>query len=259
VASRGHKDGATPARGAIGERVRAARERQGWNRETLAFHSGVSWAAIAQIESGRRNNLRLGTLTALADSLGVSIDYLVCGRAFTPTMLEHRSLLYASEDEFAAVVVPFLQQAVRRGEPALVVTTTENIALLRERLEPLTADGVEFVERSTWYAEPESTLEGYRSFLERSVDAGGHWVRIVGELVWKGRSESEASSWARYESLLNNALATAPATIICPYDTRALPAEIIDFARATHPYVIDREGIADSAEYSRAIGLLLER
>ena len=84
-------------------------------------------------------------------------------------------------------------------------------------------------------------------------------MRIVGELVWKGRSESEASSWARYESLLNNALASAPATIICPYDTRALPPEIIDFARATHPYVIDREGIADSAEYSRAIGLLLER
>jgi transcriptional regulator with XRE-family HTH domain len=258
VASGGHKEGATPTRGAIGERVRAARERQGWNRETLAFHSGVSWAAIAQIESGRRNNLRLATLTALADSLGVSIDYLVCGRALTPTMLEHRSLLYASEDEFAAAVVPFLQEAIRRGEPALVVTTAENIALLRERLEPLT-DGVEFEERSTWYAEPESTLERYRSFLERSVDAGGHWVRIVGELVWKGRSESEASSWARYESLLNNALASAPATIICPYDTRALPPEIIDFARATHPYVIDREGIADSAEYSRAIGLLLER
>ena len=56
--------------------LRAARARAGWSRETLAHHSGVSWSAIAQIESGRRRDVRLSSLSALADALGVSVDEL---------------------------------------------------------------------------------------------------------------------------------------------------------------------------------------
>ena len=35
----------------IGHSLRAARARAGFTREALAYHSGVSWSAIAQIES----------------------------------------------------------------------------------------------------------------------------------------------------------------------------------------------------------------
>ena len=54
----------------IGESLKAARERLGWSREALAYHSGVSWSAIAQIESGRRKDVRLSSLSALAEALG---------------------------------------------------------------------------------------------------------------------------------------------------------------------------------------------
>jgi len=63
--------------------VRAARLRRGWSRETLAHESGLSFAAITQIETGRRTELRVSSLVALADALGVSVDYLV--RADTTT------------------------------------------------------------------------------------------------------------------------------------------------------------------------------
>ena len=59
----------------IGDSLKAARTRLGWTRETLAHHSGISWSAISQIESGRRRDVRLGTLSALAEALGVSVDY----------------------------------------------------------------------------------------------------------------------------------------------------------------------------------------
>ena len=55
----------------LGESLKAARARAGWSREALAYHSGVSWSAIAQIESGRRNDVRLSSLSALAEALGV--------------------------------------------------------------------------------------------------------------------------------------------------------------------------------------------
>jgi DNA-binding XRE family transcriptional regulator len=67
----------------IAEALRRTREARGWSREELAMHSGVSYGAIAQIETGRRNDVRLRSLVALADALGVSLDELA-GRPTDP-------------------------------------------------------------------------------------------------------------------------------------------------------------------------------
>src|ERR1700736_1222500 len=97
---------------AIGPRVRAARKRLGWTREALAFHSGISWSAIAQVESGRRTNLRPSTLAALARPLGVSIDYLVGGSVSHPTMLNHSAFPYRTEDQFRTTMGSFLAEGI---------------------------------------------------------------------------------------------------------------------------------------------------
>src|ERR1700753_169051 len=105
----------------IGTRVKAARQRLGWNRETLAFHSGISWSAIAQVETGRRQNLRPSTLQALAGALGVTIDYLVAGGGRVVPMLAHRVLIYGTEPEFLETAAPFLAEGMERGEAVLSV------------------------------------------------------------------------------------------------------------------------------------------
>src|SRR5437764_5175534 len=93
--------GSSPSdRGGLGLRVRAARQRLAWTREELAYHSGVSWSAITQVESGRRRNVRPTTLAALARALGVSLDYLVEGIPSRQTMLEHSVFPYTSDDQF---------------------------------------------------------------------------------------------------------------------------------------------------------------
>src|SRR3954447_1727530 len=96
--------------------VKAARERLGWSREALAYHSGVSWAAIAQIETGRRTDVRLSSLSALARALGLSIDHLV-GHPSRPVapMLEHQALVYHSDTEFLSAVIPCLNAAIERS------------------------------------------------------------------------------------------------------------------------------------------------
>jgi DNA-binding Xre family transcriptional regulator len=60
----------------IAAALRRMREQRGWTREDLALQSGVSAAAIAQIETGRRSDVRLRSLVALAEALGVSLDEL---------------------------------------------------------------------------------------------------------------------------------------------------------------------------------------
>jgi transcriptional regulator with XRE-family HTH domain len=60
----------------IGPVLRRLRQERGWNREALAYHSGLSWAAIEQLENGRRQDPRMSTLMALARALEVPVGEL---------------------------------------------------------------------------------------------------------------------------------------------------------------------------------------
>ncbi|HUZ29654.1 MAG TPA: MEDS domain-containing protein [Solirubrobacteraceae bacterium] len=241
----------------IGQRVRAARDRRGWSREALAYHTGLSWAAITQIESGRRTNLRQATLVGLAEVLGVTIDYLVCGRTPSPPMLEHQVLLYEGDEELGASAAPFLAGALANGEAALAVTTKANLKRLRRELGE-GAKHVRFAGSSTWYRTPAAALSSYQSFVNDSVAAGAPWVRIVGEPVWNGRSAEEIQLWARYESWLNLAFRGAPLTLVCPYDLGAVSDEILELARTTHPAAHEHRSVSPSAAYREPAEFILK-
>lgn len=241
----------------IGNRVRAARQRLGWNRETLAFHSGISWSGIAQVESGRRTNLRPTTLQSLARALGLTIDYLVAGGGGGSPMLAHCALLYETDAEFLEIAVPFLAEGVERGEGTLAVTTDARIELLRDRL-GAAARKVEFAERSSWYRTPTQALVAYRDFLHARLEAGAPWVRILGEPPWSSDSPDQLRIWMRYEALLNLAFAAEPVSITCPYDKRCLDGQVLGHARATHPQTAERGGPHASSDYEDPVNLVLE-
>jgi transcriptional regulator with XRE-family HTH domain len=235
--------------GGIGSRVRAARERLGWTREALAFHAGISWSAIAQVESGRRTNVRPSTLAALSRPLGVTIDYLVNGGASRPTMLDHSAFLYGTEDQFRTAIGPFLAEGVERSEATVAVTTPSNIELLREHL-GVEARSVEFIDASCFYSTPIAALEAYRGFAEAKLQHGASWVRVVGEPLWPEGSDAEVRLWTRYESLLNLVFAASPMTIVCPYDERFVGPEILSQAHLTHPHTVGDRGFAPSPDYT---------
>ena len=242
----------------IGESLRAARTRLGWSREALAYHSGVSWSAIAQIESGRRKDVRLSSLSALAEALGVSIDYLIgASAALAPTLFEHRLVTYESDESYLEAASPFISEGLEQSQCVLVVTTPAQTALLRDTLEDA-AEHVEFADSADWYGSLSGALNRYRAFVRQKFEAGAAWVRIVGDPVWAARSEAEITAWFRYESLVNLAFAFAPATIVCPYDTRSIPEQVVAEARRTHPEMAHGSASGESATYREPEEFLLE-
>jgi transcriptional regulator with XRE-family HTH domain len=232
----------------IGDRLRAARVRRGLRRETLAVRAGISAAAIAQIESGRRRNVRPSTLAGLAGCLGVTIDHLVLGSPSTSPMLSHQALVYGTDEEFLKTAGPFLVEGRERGEASIAVTGNRNIELLREQLGS-TASEVELVGNSGWYTSPGAALAAYTAFIESSIEKGAPWVRIVGEPVWGGRSRAETRLWTQYESLLNLVFSSFPASIICPYDKRTIASSVLRQAHHTHPGTISAGTMASSPDY----------
>ncbi|MEA2448144.1 MAG: hypothetical protein QOG63_76 [Thermoleophilaceae bacterium] len=243
---------------AIGTSLRATRERRGWSREALAYHSGVSWSAIAQIESGRRADARLSSLSALAKALGVTIDHLGGNiAAAPPELLEHRVLVYGSDDEYMASVTPFLREGIERSDALLVITTPPLMELIREEF-GRDLRGAKLVLAADWYSGPLETLKRYRDFIDRSLEGGSKWVRALGEPVWAGGTEEECREWFRYESIINLSLAAAPATILCPYDARYAHPSVLHHAVSTHAECMQAGGVAASESYRSPEEYLLE-
>jgi anti-sigma regulatory factor (Ser/Thr protein kinase) len=74
-------------------------------------------------------------------------------------------------------------------------------------------------------------------------------LRFVSEPLWAGRTDAERAEAARHEALVEPALAGAPATVLCVYNSERLDAEALDCAARMHPVVIAGGQPRASAEY----------
>ena len=61
----------------IAKRVRDCRYAKGWGPDELASRASISRTALYQIECGKTETPRAGTLRRIADALGVSIESLL--------------------------------------------------------------------------------------------------------------------------------------------------------------------------------------
>jgi anti-sigma regulatory factor (Ser/Thr protein kinase) len=162
--------------------------------------------------------------------------------------LIHQALVFDSPSAFLAGAVPFVTEGVQRDDSVLAVTSAENEELLREHLEGETRR-VTFLPASGWFDSPGRTLNAHHRRIDALPGTTGI-LRVLGEPVWDGRDPLETSEWGRYESVMNVALAGARAWLMCGYDSRTLPAEIVDDARRTHPTLAVGTGSETSATYA---------
>jgi transcriptional regulator with XRE-family HTH domain len=227
------------------------------SREALAAQAGVSYGAVAQIETGRRTDIRLTTMTALAQALGVSVDYLVGQPTLVEPTLEHSAFLYASDSDFVEQSVGYLTDARDRDEPAMAVASARHLKLLRDALPPKQREGVEFADATSWYRSPGIALRAYREFVADHLDGGARWVRIIGEFT-AGKTKAEVEAWTRYEALFNVVFSTVPVTVVCAYDTRVTSRTMLTRVQRTHLTVFGgAAGAPSRAQYADPESILL--
>jgi anti-sigma regulatory factor (Ser/Thr protein kinase) len=123
---------------------------------------------------------------------------------------------------------------------------------------------VSFFFADDWYVQPSQTIAAWQRLLIEGAANGVDHTRIVGEVRF-GATADLQTSWTRYESALNAVFEHTPAWIVCPYDARALPADVIDQAWRTHPtmwnstrlksdrYELPARLLAEIAEPGRAV------
>lgn len=167
-----------------------------------------------------------------------------------PTGFVHHTCVYASDEAFLAMAVPFVEDGLARGEPVLAATTTANLDLLSRALGPR-GGLVDYAETAYFGRRPPQRVAAFFRYWQRqAAAANGGQVRILAEPVWAGRSDRDVRAWTRMESGLNAVLASTNIWMICPYDARVVPAEIVADSERTHPARMDGRESTACPEYA---------
>ncbi|MGH3670558.1 MAG: anti-sigma factor RsbA family regulatory protein [Pseudonocardiaceae bacterium] len=162
--------------------------------------------------------------------------------------LTHQALLYGSEQDFLAGIIPAVRAGLECGDLIKIVTTDRNAGWLRAELGAAAAR-VEFGDSSTSYRHPVRTLASVHRTVQ-AASRSGRRLRLIGEPLWTLRTPQENLEWARYESLVNAALAWANAFLVCVYDTRVTAPNVIADMVRTHPELVTTGGVvAPSPSY----------
>lgn len=149
----------------------------------------------------------------------------------------HETAFYGSDDDFQALVVPFLDEGVSAGEPVLVACGAVNERLLRDRVSDPSA--VRFLPAADQYARPTETILDYRRIFAEY--AGVAQIRVVGDVPHTGTGASWGW-WSRYEAAINDVFAEFPLWGLCPYDLRTTPADVLADVLRVHPRVAGSGG-----------------
>jgi anti-sigma regulatory factor (Ser/Thr protein kinase) len=163
-----------------------------------------------------------------------------------PTALRHNALVYTSDDEYLARVVPFLQEGLERGEGTVVAHTRRGLAMIRERLGTDAAEVV-FVDVSAAYTRPARALAAYHTVYAEQLRRTPT-LRAVADVQF-GPDPDEWDLWTAYEAVFNRSFAHLPAWIVCSYNANGTPTPILDGMRQTHPEIVDERGWHVSDDY----------
>ncbi|RKS67739.1 DcmR-like sensory protein [Actinomadura pelletieri DSM 43383] len=168
----------------------------------------------------------------------------------------HHGCVYAGDEEFLRMVVPFVDEGLRRDEPVLVTTTPANLDLVRAAL-GRHARHVDYAETAFFGRRPPQRVAGFLGWRHRHPRAAR--VRILAEPVWAGRSARQIEAWECMESALNAVLADTGIHMICPYDARTVEPEIVRNAHRTHPHMVDGTEVSASSGYVEPVSFVRGR
>lgn len=151
----------------------------------------------------------------------------------------HEAAFYGSDDEFLAIVVPFLTDGIAAGEPTLVTLGEGNSRLVRSALSR--TEGISFIPAGMQYARPATAIRSYQELMAEHTKRGAAQIRIVGDVPHPGFGVAWGW-WARYEAAVNEAYNAFPVWGLCPYDVRTAPEEVLADVARTHPRLATTDG-----------------
>jgi anti-sigma regulatory factor (Ser/Thr protein kinase) len=147
--------------------------------------------------------------------------------------LVHDAFFYTDASSYRAGLLDFIRTGLAGDEPVLVAVPQPGLSLVRSALTADEEPRVRTADMAVAGRNPGRIIGTVLSAFVR--EHTGRRVRIIGEPIWAGRSAEEYPACAEHEALINVALGSSPAYILCPYDATHLDRSVLVDATRTHP------------------------
>jgi anti-sigma regulatory factor (Ser/Thr protein kinase) len=157
----------------------------------------------------------------------------------------HEAGFYGSDAEFAALIVPFVEEGVAAGEAVIIGYDDRKAGLLRSWLADPSA--VEFIGDQSLYATPARAIATYQRLFEFHLAMGAGQIRIAGDVPHPGNGR-RFNGWDRYECGINTVWDDFPVWGLCLYDTTTAPPEVLEVVERTHPRLVSPSGQRRASE-----------
>ncbi|MGH8910589.1 MAG: anti-sigma factor RsbA family regulatory protein [Egibacteraceae bacterium] len=160
----------------------------------------------------------------------------------------HRALLYASQDDFLAVAVPFVAQGLERDEYVLSICAPANTQAMKSALGTPAVD-VWFVNYDDWWRHPTSAITRTHACMTQLAKTHRGRIRVIEEPLINRRHPGELRELLRGEAAANVVQRFSDAWLVCAFNARGLGSNVTGDIRRTHPELIGPSGISPSADY----------
>ena len=160
--------------------------------------------------------------------------------------LVHEVLLYETDTELGARVLPFVDEGLAAGQPVFVVGGSRVHALLHDHLGPHVDELALLADADEAWVGAAQTMTFYRDALQQPLRAGTP-CRLLSEPTWMTRGWGGV--WSRYDAVANELFADQPLWTLCLHDRTRVPQHLLDTAVRVHPYLWDGTSTAPSPDY----------
>jgi anti-sigma regulatory factor (Ser/Thr protein kinase) len=160
----------------------------------------------------------------------------------------HVGFVTGSDDELLAGVLPYVEEGLQDGDLVLLSCSPVTAALitsaLGDRADEVTTDG----RMSLHGARVPDAVSVTGEWVRRAAGSRSGRLRVVGQVPF----DEEPRTWReglRYEAAANRLLTADVSSVLCLFDTRLLPAPVLDGVGATHPVLLSGGTARPSGEY----------
>ena len=165
----------------------------------------------------------------------------------------HAAVLYASDEQLRDLLLPYLDEGLRRRENILAVISEDARRVLHDAL----GDGADLVQwgsAGVSYDRLGQMFEGFASYLDQQY-RGGVRTRVIGEFDADSNPD-RVSQFLRYEAMANEVYAPYGYPVVCLWDQRRYPPDVLAQVRAVHSQLLDTSGLIPNPEYCLPIDYL---